>query len=273
MALTQVNSLEFNEIKSQLKAYLKGQAEFSDYDFEGSSLSTLLDVLAYNTYYSSINANLAINENYLDTAVLRENVVKLAKLIGYTPRSARSARATFTVVVQTIYGTGSNGRGYPESVQINKGVFTSFVGEDGTNYVFSIPKDLIVSVNTLDGKATFTGVEAFEGIFITDTFVKTESERQRFILGNLNADTSAMSVEVTRGTITDAYLEATDITAISNISKIFFLEESETKKPELIFGDGVLGEALVNGDVIEVTYPTSIGEGPNGLTGYSFAGL
>ena len=272
MALTKVNSLEFNEIKSQLKAYLKGQAEFSDYDFEGSSLSTLLDVLAYNTYYSSINANLAINENYLDTAVLRENVVKLAKLIGYTPRSARSARATFTVVVQTIYGTGANGRGYPESVQINKGVFTSFIGEGGVNYVFSIPKDLIVSVNTLDGKATFTDVLAYEGIFITDTFVKTESERQRFVLGNLNADTSAMTVEVTRGTITDAYLEATDITNVSNISKVFFLEESETKKQELVFGDGILGESLVNGDVIEATYPTSVGAAPNGLTGFSFAG-
>ena len=272
MALTQVNSLEFNEIKAQLKEYLQGQTEFSDYDFEGSSLSTLLDVLAYNTYYSAVNANLAINENFLDTAVLRENVVKLAKLIGYTPRSARSARATFTVVVQTVYGTGTNGRGYPEAVQINKGVFTSFTGENGENYVFSIPKDLIVSVNTLDGKATFNDVVAFEGIFITDTFVKTESERQRFILGNLNADTSAMTVEVSRGTITDAYLEATDITSISNISKIFFLEESETRRPELIFGDGILGEALVNGDVIEATYPTSIGVGPNGLTGYSFAG-
>ena len=272
MALTQVNSLEFNEIKNQLKEYLRGQAEFSDYDFEGSSLSTLLDVLAYNTYYSAINANLAINENFLDTAVLRENVVKLAKLIGYTPRSARSARATFTVVIQTIYGTGANGRGYPESVQINKGVFASFVGEGGVNYVFSIPKDLIVSVNTLDGKATFNDVVAFEGIFITDTFVKTESERQRFILGNLNADTSAMTVEVSRGTITDAYLEATDITAVSNISKIFFLEESESKRQELVFGDGVLGEALVNGDVIEATYPTSVGGAPNGLKGFSFAG-
>ena len=272
MALTQVNSLEFHEIKAQLKAYLQGQSEFSDYDFEGSSLSTLLDVLAYNSYYSAVNANLAINENFLDTAVLRENVVKLAKLIGYTPRSARSARATFTVVVQTIYGTGANGRGYPESVQINKGVFTSFTGESGENYIFSIPKDLIVSVNTLDGKATFTDVVAYEGIFITDTFVKTESERQRFILGNLNADTSAMTVEVTRGTVTDAYLQATDITTVNNISKVFFLEEAETRRPEIIFGDGILGEGLVNGDVIEVKYPTSIGTGPNGLSGYSFAG-
>tara|TARA_B100000427_G_scaffold265228_1_gene230434 strand:+ start:570 stop:2444 length:1875 start_codon:yes stop_codon:yes gene_type:complete len=272
MALTQVNSLEFHEIKAQLKAYLQGQSEFSDYDFEGSSLSTLLDVLAYNSYYSAVNANLAINENYLDTAVLRENVVKLAKLIGYTPRSARSARATFTVVIQTIYGTGSNGRGYPEAVQINKGVFTSFTGESGENFIFSIPKDLIVSVNTLDGKATFTDVVAYEGIFITDTFVKTDSERQRFILGNFNADTSAMTVEVSRGTVTDAYLQATDITTVDNISKIFFLEEAETRRPEIIFGDGILGEALVNGDVIEATYPTSVGAGPNGLTGYSFAG-
>ena len=119
MALTQVNSLEFNEIKAQLKSYLRSQSEFSDYDFEGSSLSILLDVLAYNSYYSSVNANLLVNENFLDTAVLRENVVKLSKLIGYTPRSARSARATFTVVVQTVYGSGANGRGYPESVQIN----------------------------------------------------------------------------------------------------------------------------------------------------------
>jgi hypothetical protein len=176
------------------------------------------------------------------------------------------------VVVQTIYGTGANGRGYPESVQINRGVFASFVGEGGTNYVFSIPKDLIVSVNTLDGKATFNDVVAFEGIFITDTFVKTESERQRFVLGNLNADTSAMTVEVSRGTITDAYLEATDITNVSNISKVFFLEESESKKQELVFGDGILGEALVNGDVIEATYPTSVGGAPNGLKGFTFAG-
>tara|TARA_B100000902_G_scaffold173962_1_gene167863 strand:+ start:5409 stop:7280 length:1872 start_codon:yes stop_codon:yes gene_type:complete len=271
MALTQVNSLEFNEVKAQLIDYLRGQTEFSDYDFEGSSLSVLLDVLAYNTYYSSVNANLLVNENFLDTAVLRENVVKLAKLIGYTPTSARSARATFTVKVQTVYGTGANGRGYPQSVQINKGIFTSFVN-DNSNYIFSIPKDLIVSVNTLDGIATFTDVVSYEGIFVTDTFVKESSERQRFILGNAQGDTSSMTVEVTRGTLTDAYLEGTDITSVSGISKVFFLEESEYKRSELIFGDGILGEALQNGDVIEATYTTSQGGGPNGLKGFSFAG-
>ena len=167
--------------------------------------------------------------------------------------------------VQTTYGSGANGRGYPQSVQINKGIFVSFVRTEG-NFVFSIPKDLIVSVNTLDGVATFNGVVAYEGVFITDTFRKESSERQRFILANETADTSSLSVEITRGTLTDAYLQGDDITAINNVSKVFFLEESEYKRPELIFGDGILGEALVNGDVIEATYTTSQGNGANGLT-------
>ena len=131
MALTQINSLEFNEIKAQLMAYMRGQDQFSDYDFEGSSLSVLLDVLAYNTYYSSVNANLLANENFLDSAVMRENVVKLAKLIGYTPRSARSAQAKVDIVVQTAYP-------YPATVQINKGVLLSFQGEQKNTFIFSI---------------------------------------------------------------------------------------------------------------------------------------
>lgn len=265
MALTQVNSLEFNEIKAQLKAYLAGQDEFSDYDFEGSSLSVLLDVLAYNTYYSAVSSNLIVNENFLDSAILRENVVKLAKLIGYTPRSYRSARATFKVEIQTPFP-------YPQAVQINAGIFASFVGEENTNYIFSIPKDLIVSVNTLNGIATFNDVVAYEGIFIKDTFVRNTSERQRFILGNEKADTSTLNIEITRGTVTDAYLLATDITAVDKSSKNFFLEESEYRRFELIFGDGIIGEKLLNGDVIEATYSLSSGSGANGLDDFTFAG-
>ena len=265
MALTQINSLEFNEIKAQLMAYLRGQDQFSDYDFEGSSLSVLLDVLAYNTYYSSVNANLLANENFLDSAVMRENVVKLAKLIGYTPRSARSAQAKVEIVVQTAYP-------YPATVQINRGVLLSFKGEQKNTFIFSIPKDLIASVNTLDGKATFTDVICYEGVFLTDTFVKEINERQRFILSNESADTSTLSVEVTRGTVTDAYLKGDDITALNSSSKTYFLEESEYRRPELIFGDGIIGEALFNGDVIEATYTTSAGSAPNGLDQFTFAG-
>jgi hypothetical protein len=265
MALTQINSLEFNEIKAQLMAYLRGQDQFSDYDFEGSSLSVLLDVLAYNTYYSSVNANLLANENFLDSAVMRENVVKLAKLIGYTPRSARSAQAKVDIVIQTAYP-------YPATVQINRGVLLSFGGEQKSTFIFSIPKDLITSVNTLDGKATFTDVICYEGVFLTDTFVKEVNERQRFILSNESADTSTLSVEVTRGTVTDAYLKGDDITTLNSSSKTFFLEESEYRRPELIFGDGVIGEALFNGDVIEATYTTSAGSAPNGLDQFTFAG-
>ena len=265
MALTQINSLEFNEIKAQLMAYMRGQDQFSDYDFEGSSLSVLLDVLAYNTYYSSVNANLLANENFLDSAVMRENVVKLAKLIGYTPRSARSAQAKVDIVIQTAYP-------YPATVQINRGVLLSFGGEQKSTFIFSIPKDLITSVNTLDGKATFTDVICYEGVFLTDTFVKEVNERQRFILSNESADTSTLSVEVTRGTVTDAYLKGDDITTLNSSSKTFFLEESEYRRPELIFGDGVIGEALFNGDVIEATYTTSAGSAPNGLDQFTFAG-
>lgn len=265
MALTQINSLEFNEIKAQLMAYMRGQDQFSDYDFEGSSLSVLLDVLAYNTYYSSVNANLLANENFLDSAVMRENVVKLAKLIGYTPRSARSAQAKVDIVVQTAYP-------YPATVQINRGVLLSFQGEQKNTFIFSIPKDLIASVNTLDGKATFTDVICYEGVFLTDTFVKEVNERQRFILSNESADTSTLSIEVTRGTVTDAYLKGEDITALNSSSKTYFLEESEYRRPELIFGDGVIGEALFNGDVIEATYTTSAGPKVNGLDQFTFAG-
>jgi hypothetical protein len=265
MALTQINSLEFNEIKAQLMAYMRGQDQFSDYDFEGSSLSVLLDVLAYNTYYSAVNANLLANENFLDSAVMRENVVKLAKLIGYTPRSARSAQAKVDIVVQTPYP-------YPATVQINRGVLLSFGGEQKSTFIFSIPKDLITSVNTLDGKATFTDVICYEGVFLTDTFVKEVNERQRFILSNESADTSTLSIEVTRGTVTDAYLKGEDITALNASSKTYFLEESEYRRPELIFGDGIIGEALFNGDVIEATYTTSAGSAPNGLDQFTFAG-
>ena len=121
MAFKQVNALEFNEIKAQIKDYLKAQSEFSDYDFEGSSLTVLIDTLAYNTYYTSVNANLAVNEGFLETAVLRENVVKLARMIGYTPKSARSSQATVTIQVQTNVTTNAQGvitKGYPKTVTL-----------------------------------------------------------------------------------------------------------------------------------------------------------
>ena len=258
MAFNQVNALEFNEIKAQIKEYLKSQSQFSDYDFEGSSLTVLIDTLAYNTYYTSVNANLAVNEGFLETAVLRENVVKLARMIGYTPSSAKSARTTVNIAVQTAFP-------YPQSVTIGAGLVLNFTGLDNNNFVFSIPTDTSQSVDSLTGIATFSNQVLFEGLYLTDTFVKDTSQRQRFILTNDRVDTSSMIVEVTSGTITEKYLQATDITKIDSTSKVFFLEESEYQIPEILFGDDIIGKALTNGDVVTVKYTTSAGSGANGL--------
>ena len=258
MAFNQVNALEFNEIKAQIKEYLRSQSQFSDYDFEGSSLTVLIDTLAYNTYYTSVNANLAVNEGFLETAVLRENVVKLARMIGYTPKSARSARTTVDIAVQTPFP-------YPKSVTISAGLVANFTGLDNNNFVFSVPTDIAQSVDSLTGIATFSNTVLYEGLFLTDTFVKDTSQRQRFILTNERVDTTSMIVEVTSGTITEKYLQATDITKIDSSSKVFFLEESEYQIPEILFGDGVVGKALNNGDVVTVRYTTSGGVGANGL--------
>ena len=258
MAFNQVNALEFNEIKAQIKEYMKSQSQFSDYDFEGSSLTVLIDALAYNTYYTAVNANLAVNEGFLETAVLRENVVKLARMIGYTPKSARSARTTVNISVQTAFP-------YPKSVTMAAGLVLNFTGLDNNNFVFSIPTDTSQSVDSLTGIASFNNTVLYEGLYLTDTFVKDTTQRQRFILTNDRVDTSSMIVEVTSGTITEKYLQATDITKIDSTSKVFFLEESEYQIPEILFGDGVVGKALDNGDVVTVKYTTSAGTGANGL--------
>ena len=258
MAFNQVNALEFNEIKAQIKEYLRSQSQFSDYDFEGSSLGVLIDTLAYNTYYTTVNANLAVNEGFLETAVLRENVVKLARMIGYTPNSARSARTTVNIAVQTAFP-------YPASVTIAAGLVLNYTGLDNNNFVFSLPTDTSQSVDSLTGIATFNNVVLYEGLFLTDTFVKDPTQRQRFILTNDRVDTTSIIVEVTSGTITEKYLQATDITKIDSTSKVFFLEESEYQIPEILFGDGILGKELINGDVVSVKYTTSAGAGANGL--------
>ena len=258
MAFNQVNALEFNQIKAQIKEYLRSQSQFSDYDFEGSSLTVLIDTLAYNTYYTAVNANLAVNEGFLETAVMRENVVKLARMIGYTPKSARSARTTVDIAVQTPFP-------YPKSVTISAGLVLNFTGLDNNNFVFSIPTDITQSVDSLTGIASFNDTVLYEGLYLTDTFVKNTSERQRFILTNERVDTTSLVVQVTSGTVTEKYLQATDITKIDANSKVFFLEESEYQIPEILFGDGVVGKSLVNGDVVTVKYTTSGGTGANGL--------
>ena len=179
-------------------------------------------------------------------------------MIGYTPNSARSARTTVNIAVQTAFP-------YPASVTIAAGLVLNFTGLDNNNFVFSLPTDTAQSVDSLTGIATFNNIVLYEGLFLTDTFVKDTTQRQRFILTNDRVDTTSIIVEVTSGTITEKYLQATDITKIDSTSKVFFLEESEYQIPEILFGDGILGKELVNGDVVSVKYTTSAGAGANGL--------
>ena len=180
MSFQQVNALEFNEIKAQIKDYLKSQSQFSDYDFEGSSMTVLLDTLAYNTYYTSVNANLAVNEGFLETAVLRENVVKLARMLGYTPRSARSSKCTVTIAVQTQVTTNAQGvitKGYPSRITLQKGLVVNFTGLDNNNFVFSVGQDVIQTVYSTSGIAIFTELDLYEGNSFTDKFVRNTAER------------------------------------------------------------------------------------------------
>ena len=170
-----------------------------------------------------------------------------------------------TVAVQTAFP-------YPKTVTIARGIVLNFTGPDNNNFVFSTNSDQSISVDSLTGVATFSNLTLFEGVFLTDTFVRDISERQRFILTNENIDTTTLKVEVTSGTVTESYLKATDITKIDNDTKVYFLEESEYGRPEVLFGDNILGKALLDGDVISVTYTTSSGAGANGLTSFDFIG-
>ena len=161
MPFTKFTNLDFDQIKTSIKDYLRANSTFTDFDFEGSNFSVLIDTLAYNTYYTSVNANLAVNEGFLETAVLRENVVKLARMIGYTPKSARSSQATVTIQVQTNVTTNAQGvitKGYPKTVTLSQGLVLNFTGLDNNNFVFSVPSDVIVSVDSTTGIATFSSL-------------------------------------------------------------------------------------------------------------------
>ena len=188
MSFTQFTNLDFNTIRAQIKDYLRSNSNFSDFDFEGSNFSILIDTLAYNSYITSYNTNMAVNESFIDSATLRENVVSLARNIGYVPRSKKSAVATikFTVDVSNSPAT---------TVKLNAGL-VALGSIQGGNYTFSIPEDITVNPNS-NGIASFNNISIYEGIILTKTFkVDSSVTNQRFILPNANIDTSSIRVDV-----------------------------------------------------------------------------
>ena len=271
MPLVNFTNLDFDQIKATLKDYLKSNSNFTDYDFEGSNLSTILDVLAYNTYITSYNANMVANEVFIDSATLRENVVALARNIGYIPRSKKSARATVTFFVDA-----TNINPTPAALTLKKGPIASTSGSFGNqSFIFSILEDVTVPV--IDGFATFTDLQIYEGTLLTSSFTySTRNPNQRFILPNSGIDTSLISVIVKPNsspqTPSVKYSLQDSLFAIDKESEVYFLQEIEDERYELFFGDNIFGKALSDGNYIEVSYIATNGDSGNGVNQFSFSG-
>jgi hypothetical protein len=267
MPYTQLNNLDFNEIKTALKDYLRSQSEFTDYDFEGSALSQLLDVLAYNTYYTAFNTNMVVNELFLDSATLRDNVVALAKQLGYSPKSIASPKA---VVNFDVTFTGSA----PSSLTLKEG--SGFISSYENNvYRFITRTDIRAEV--VNGTASFENVELSEGSLITTrTTVDGSLTNQRFRIENASVDVDTLRVRVFQSqnsSVFEEYTIANNILNIGSTDKIFFINEMEDEVYELFFGDGTLGKKLENGEVVEISYVVTNGDTTNGAKQFNFNGI
>ena len=268
MPYSQLNQLDFGNIKTALKEYMRSQTDFTDYDFEGSALAQLIDVLAYNTYYTAFNTNMVVNEMFLDSATLRDNVVALAKQLGYRPKSATASRA---VVSATLRYTSPNA---PATALLRRGkAFTALF--DNTVYQYSVLDDVRVPVN--NSIAVLENVEIFSGNIVTDYHtVNTSLRNQRFLLNNLNIDTTSIRVKVfesAQSTAFELYDYAENILNVDPGSKVFFLTEIEDENYEIQFGDGVFGRKLENGEYVEISYLTTSGPDTNGAKVFSFNGV
>ena len=270
MPLVNFSNLDFDQVKTSLKDYLKANSTFTDYDFEGSNLSTIIDLLAYNTYITSYNANMVSNEVFIDSATLRENVVSLARNIGYVPKSRKAAAATISFFVDCSSITPT-----PASITLNKGPVLATTGVFGNqSFVFSIVSDITVPV--LNGIASFDEISAYEGNFLTSNFTySTRTPNQKFILPNTGIDTSLIRVNVKgtqQSTTKVNYTSQDSLFDIDSTSNVYYLQEIEDERYQLIFGDGIFGKALEEGNYITAEYIVSNGDSANGVNQFEFAG-
>ena len=270
MPLVNFSNLDFDQIKTTLKDYLQTNANFTDYDFEGSNLSTVIDLLAYNTYITSYNANMVTNEVFIDSATLRENIVSLARNIGYLPRSRKASRTSVSFFVDTTEIIPS-----PSIVTLKKGVVATTAGTFGNqSYIFSILED--ISVPVFNNIAEFTDIVIHEGNVLNINFTYSlRNPTQKFIIPNAGVDTELISVHVksneqsTRKTKYNAHSSLFDI---GRDSKVYYLQEIEDERYQLLFGDGVFGKKLEEGNFIEADYIVTNGDTGNGVGRLSFGG-
>ena len=268
MPFTQFTNLDFDQIRAEIKAYLRSNSNFTDFDFEGSNFSVLIDTLAYNTYINAFNANLVVNESFLDGATVRENVVSLARNIGYVPRSASAAKANVTF--------GVPAPSTATTITLEAGL-VCIGGQDNSSYRFSIPEKVTASV--VNGVAQFgtadKPIEIFQGTVLTRQFVTDTSRDQRFILDNPNIDASTIRVNVSTvgqaGTGRD-FSRVDNILNIDKNSEIYLIQEVQDERYELLFGDGYFGKKLENGKLITVSYIVTDGEAGNGPAVFEFQG-
>ena len=270
MPVTKFTNLDFDQIKTQIKDYLRANSNFTDFDFEGSNLSVLIDALAYNTYISSFNSNLVVNESFLDSATLRENVVSLARNIGYVPRSKSAARASISFNV-TANSTSS-------SITLQPGLVCVGRSND-SDIVFSVSESITAATTVNSGIATASfgsatsPIEVLEGTFLTSQFIVDGSLEQRFVLDNANIDSSSIVAYVgSTGVLGKQYKMIDNIVGISSISDTYLIQEVQDERYELLFGDGIFGRKPENGAVITVQYIVTSGSEGNGPEFFNFAG-
>ena len=264
MAKLNISQLNFDNIKANLKRYLSNQNQFKDYDFEGSGMAVLLDLLSYNTHYLSYHANIAANEMFIDTADIRESIVSLAKALGYTPNSPRASEADINVVVNGATGA---------TITMNAGTqFTTTV--DSVNYNFVTTSSTTIAPT--DGVYTFSNLKIKEGTYVTfNHTADTTDVDQKFLIQSVNADTSTLIVKVQNSdtdTTVNTYTKATSITELDSTSKVYFLQESEDGKFEVYFGDGVIGKAIEDGNIVILQYVVTNKTAANGASSFALSG-
>ena len=276
MGFTKYTNLDFDQIKTSIKDYLRSNSDFTDFDFDGSNFSVLIDTLAYNTYITAINSNMIVNESFLDSATLRENVVSLARNIGYVPRSRTAAKAEITFSVERPEGNNSG------TVTLKRGlVCTGNV--NNTSYVFSIPENTTKTfqeTSTGNFTASFNNVEIYEGTFLTKQFTHDGSLDQKFIINNSSLDTSTLTVYIKNENdegLGIQYFPVDNIIGVTSKSQIYLLQEVQDEQYQLLFGDGLIGKKLGtgvdnDGNIITANYIISSGKEGNGVSNFAFSG-
>ena len=261
-----LTALDFEDVKASIKSYLRTRSEFTDYDFDGSALSYMIDMLAYNTYYSAFNANMSLNEAFLPSSTVRDNVVNIAKLMNYTPRSVISARASLKLDVQTVQTNGV----YPSTVTLRKGASCT-----GGNYVWNVLRDTTVEVSPTTGIGSFADLCVYEGSIVSFQYVVNTFANQVYTIPSAEADINTLNVTVKANetaTASDIYNRVDTVTNLTATTRAYFLSEGEDMRFQVKFGDDSVGRALKDGEVVNLEYLVTSGKKANEVKAFNFIG-